>query len=480
MAAAKYIKLIAEAKKLIPRFYREYKGASDWWYPVTIDGKVFELNFTTHDPEGTGSFPKKKQDKVKIVAYPNGIDGKFFGLGYFQGVKQKMRQIEENPKRCWKGYAPVRGMKPYSKGSCRKVQGNPARQPDEAIARELYLFIENDEILLTRRYPQYILNLERKMKRGVYDREKAVKLFMYLADEASKRYSKQFGDGKTHTADVPTRMLVAKMLRDRFESERRAMGIGVEIEDPAKYYADSEQADLQEPMGIIRGKRVIRKNSSCGVNMNPVSRTKTWKLGEYGGNIKANVNQSGTAVQIIHSDKPLIAGAYGRLFRWPLDRNELEMHLTDLTTSYYASKIIEWVDSVTKGTSMNPAPAGYHTMPDGRVMADSAHSVSMNPKDQGDYNSPEVSIVYKAKYSDLGWQGSGGSVEKFANSLGGRGTGGGTDMRTGLRDKSFKFKTIAGAVKFASKMKPYALRISAERYNHDTMKREKLPVGKSR
>jgi len=253
-----------------------------------------------------------------------------------------------------------------------------------------------------------------------------------------------------------------------------------------------------------------------------------------------------------------------------LDKFELEAKLNDLTTSYYASKVIEWVQSATKGTSANPAsfsefraylteilipdlrdsgmnstaddfetasyymtrgrdkkypawrnfimktlvpdlkesgqvmtakdfvtavkyidagrsvvknpvaPSGYHYMPDGRLMADSEHSVSMNPKDQGDYNSPEVSIVYKAKYSELGWQGSGGSVEKFANFLGGRGTGGGTDMRTGLRDKSFKFKTIAGAVKFASKMKPYARRISAERYNHDTMKREKLPVGKPR
>jgi hypothetical protein len=155
-------------------------------------------------------------------------------------------------KRCWKGYAPVKGKKPYSKGSCRKVRGNPARQADEAIARELLLFIENDEILSTRRYPQYILNLERKMKRGVYDRERAVKLFMYLADEASKRYSKQFGDGKTHTADVPTRMLLAKMLRDRFESERRAMGI-----------PETEMADLEEPRGIIRGKNVIRRNPSA-------------------------------------------------------------------------------------------------------------------------------------------------------------------------------------------------------------------------
>lgn len=102
------------------------------------------------------------------------------------------------------------------------------------------------------------------------------------------------------------------------------------------------------------GKRAYSKGSCRKVRKNPV-RTKTWKLGEYGGNIKANVNESGTAVQIIHSDKPLKVGAYGRLFRWPLDKFELETKLNDLTTSYYASKIIEWVESVTKGTSMNPA-----------------------------------------------------------------------------------------------------------------------------
>jgi len=177
----------------------------------------------------------------------------------------------------------------------------------------------------------------------------------------------------------------------------------------------------------------------------------------------------------------------GRDKKYPAWRNFIMKTLVpDLKESgqvMTAKDFVTAVKYIDAGRSVvkNPvAPSGYHYMPDGRLMADSEHSVSMNPKDQGDYNSPEVSIVYKAKYSELGWQGSGGSVEKFANFLGGRGTGGGTDMRTGLRDKSFKFKTIAGAVKFASKMKPYALRISDERYNHDTMKREKLPVGKPR
>lgn len=79
---------------------------------------------------------------------------------------------------------------------------------------------------------------------------------------------------------------------------------------------------------------------------NPV-RTKTWKLGEYGGNIKVNVNESRTAVQIVHSDKPLRPGAYGRLFRWPMDRFNLEVYLNELTTSYYASKILDWVSAST-------------------------------------------------------------------------------------------------------------------------------------
>jgi hypothetical protein len=108
----------------------------------------------------------------------------------------------------------------------RGLRRNSARSADMTVANELFLFIQNDEILLMRRYPQYVLNLKRKIKRGVYNREKAVKLFMYLADEASKKYSKQFGDGKTHTADVPTRMALAKMLRDKFESEHFERGIG--------------------------------------------------------------------------------------------------------------------------------------------------------------------------------------------------------------------------------------------------------------
>jgi hypothetical protein len=134
------------------------------------------------------------------------------------------RGIRKNAENRFFGAKLKGGIRRPKKG--RMMFNNSARSADMTVANELFLFIQNDEILLMRRYPQYVLNLKRKIKRGVYDREKAVKLFMYLADEASKKYSKQFGDGKTHTADVPTRMALAKMLRDKFESEHFERGIG--------------------------------------------------------------------------------------------------------------------------------------------------------------------------------------------------------------------------------------------------------------
>jgi len=33
-----------------------------------------------------------------------------------------------------------------------------------------------------------------------------------------------------------------------------------------------------------------------------------------------------------------------RVFRWPLDLFNIEMFLNGLTTSYYASKIIGWIE----------------------------------------------------------------------------------------------------------------------------------------
>lgn len=255
----------------------------------------------------------------------------------------------------------MKGKKPYSKGSCRKVRGNPARQADEAIARELLLFIENDEILSTRRYPQYILNLERKMKRGVYDRERAVKLFMYLADEASKRYSKQFGDGKTHTADVPTRMLLAKMLRDRFEEERRAMGIPV--------------GAMPRMNPSPSAARLRRQAEIMEMDERLVPSTMTYE------DIKDDPKL------IAHYKKIMTPMAWKQLVDDWIRRGVR-------SGSGRRDFVIPKESEYRRMVGENPVPAGYHTMPDGRVMADSEHSVSTNPREI------DPNLAYKKEY---GW-----------------------------------------------------------------------------
>ena len=63
---------------------------------------------------------------------------------------------------------------------------------DPIAARELALYAENDSRLYHRHALPIIANLARKMKRGQYDPEKAVKAWGYMADEAARQYCREF------------------------------------------------------------------------------------------------------------------------------------------------------------------------------------------------------------------------------------------------------------------------------------------------
>lgn len=100
---------------------------------------------------------------------------------------------------------------------------NPAREVNEVIARELELFIVNDATLYRQMHVPIQRNLITKMARETYDSEKAIKMFLHLADEGAKRYVKEFGypiDLKWFEVFTkPTRIAVAISLRDTFEVE---------------------------------------------------------------------------------------------------------------------------------------------------------------------------------------------------------------------------------------------------------------------
>jgi len=113
----------------------------------------------------------------------------------------------------------------------------------------------------------------------------------------------------------------------------------------------------------VRGKKAYSKGSCKKIRGNQ-SRLqinggikKTWKIGEYaiGGIIEAKVNQAGTGVAIRNAEYKDNSTISIRMFRWPLDKFKVEEYLNELTTSYYADKIIQWLMAGSWELRSNPA-----------------------------------------------------------------------------------------------------------------------------
>ena len=88
---------------------------------------------------------------------------------------------------------------------------------DSDAMNELKLFVANDEELYRRQFMPIIANIQRKIKRGVYNHEMAPQLWMYLVDNAAKKYVKEFGAPDQDVKDMfpkELRMEIAKDLAD--------------------------------------------------------------------------------------------------------------------------------------------------------------------------------------------------------------------------------------------------------------------------
>ena len=89
---------------------------------------------------------------------------------------------------------------------------------DSNAVNELDSYIMNNEDLYRRRFMPIISNIRRKLKRNVYDHDKAQKLWMYLVDDVAKEYVKEFGSTQDDVSTMfpkETRQEVAKIISDR-------------------------------------------------------------------------------------------------------------------------------------------------------------------------------------------------------------------------------------------------------------------------
>lgn len=95
------------------------------------------------------------------------------------------------------------------------------RNPESHESRELFLFAINDGDLYRSRITPIILNLQRKIKRGVYDKTLALKLWKYAADDAAQRYTKQFDAPNPRTSygifTVEMRQDAARQMQDYYD-----------------------------------------------------------------------------------------------------------------------------------------------------------------------------------------------------------------------------------------------------------------------
>ena len=94
----------------------------------------------------------------------------------------------------------------------------------EHEARELELFTENDADLYRQRIVPIVKNMQRRMAKGDYESEKAVRLWLYLIDESARKYCQLHGGTVRGCFPKPCREIVARSMRDHYEMEIKAQG----------------------------------------------------------------------------------------------------------------------------------------------------------------------------------------------------------------------------------------------------------------
>jgi len=108
----------------------------------------------------------------------------------------------------------------------QEIKENYDGQDWEHEKRELDLYIMNDSELYRQRFMPILMNLARKMKRGVYDHKQAPKLWQYLVDAGAKQYVQEFGGSVKDTFAKDVRQSVAIQFANELQAE-----IKLELED---------------------------------------------------------------------------------------------------------------------------------------------------------------------------------------------------------------------------------------------------------
>ena len=184
------------------------------------------------------------------------------------------------------------GMKTASK--TKRVIKKAAALDKDAI-RELELYIDNTKKLYDV-FMNMAKNLVNKQARGIYDSNKAVKLFEYLALQGAEAYVKEHGSKNDRATDMfpkAERTEVAKGLRDYFEAEAELGNFDSLL---AKKYQKPKEASVFTKR---RPSKVAAQNKRANVLISIHDETASEKDPDYPRNVTLSYNEESGKLKLL-------------------------------------------------------------------------------------------------------------------------------------------------------------------------------------
>jgi hypothetical protein len=226
---------------------------------------------------------------------------------------------------------------------------NESNEYDEPAARELKLYIDNDQKLYSSLTGEFSKNLYKKMIKGLYDRNLAIKLMMYLAERAAKQYVGEFGGAMQDHFSKQTREKVATALVQDWEEAYKNGEWGMEAPkaneskgDWAVINAGSEKQPLFRVVpGDVMG-ALARKSSKEEAEAVADKWNSDWKKnpaypGEGIKKVGESVSEAGMKIGEVqalidknnseHGTTFYLGGAYGNQELWAKDAEGHEHRL---------------------------------------------------------------------------------------------------------------------------------------------------------
>ena len=125
-----------------------------------------------------------------------------------------------------------------------------------SAAHELFLSATNDGDLYRRQIQPIIKNLAGKLKKGTFNKTRAVDAFVYAAESAAKDYTKQYGSGRGYGIFNPaTRRAAAAAMLNAYQYEIVGEAVSTALHAAAEIETEGNKARKNSRGGAGRGVR---------------------------------------------------------------------------------------------------------------------------------------------------------------------------------------------------------------------------------